>query len=353
MLYDIRSLENSNLDRNRKLDSYIEFSKQFLLKLPYPIIFFIDDNEETYNAIYNSRKELNLLDLTYIYVCDFKTTYFYKHLSRLTELQTTFFIRNGDLSHETPTYVILNNNKFDCIDKSTELNPFNSTHFIWIDFGINHVAQTTELIHEWINKVPDKIKQMCINPYLENTNAKQHFEYIYHNMAGGLFSGSKENMKKYSELFKQKTEDVYNDNWYQIDEAIMTMVHRDNPELFDLYYGDYQGIVSNYLYPIHNMELILNGCQKFLNYNKTKETYDILCYCLKYFEENLDSEFILNYIRLHIIVDYYHNNKMFLPYVINIINILKKRLNTETIHALLEANKANIDHYENKELVLQ
>ena len=44
---------------------------------------------------------------------------------------------------------------------------------------------------------------------------------------------------------------------------------------------------------------------------------------------------------------------MFLPYVINIINILKKRLNTETIHALLEANKANIDHYENKELVLQ
>jgi hypothetical protein len=63
MLYDIRSMENKTIERNRKLDSYIDFSKQFLLKLPYPIVFFIDSNKEAYDAIYNARKDKNLLNL--------------------------------------------------------------------------------------------------------------------------------------------------------------------------------------------------------------------------------------------------------------------------------------------------
>ena len=67
-----------------------------------------------------------------------------------------------------------------------------------------------------------------------------YFENIYHNCAGGLFSGSKENMLKYIELFKQKTEQIYSEDWYQIDEAVMTMVQRENYDLFDFFYGDEQ-----------------------------------------------------------------------------------------------------------------
>ena len=355
MLYDIRSMENNQIERNRKLDSYIDFSKKFLLKLPFPIIFFIDENEETYNAIYNSRKELNLLDKTYIYKCDFKTTYFYKDFSRLQNLQTQFNILNGELNHETPLYIILNNNKFDCIDKTIELNPFNSSHLIWMDFGINHVAESTEYIYEWINKVPDKIKQMCINPFIENVDTKQHFRFIYHNMAGGLFSGSIENMKKYSELFKNKTDEIYNNNWYQIDEAVMTMVHRENPELFDLFYGDYRGIISNYLSPIHNIDLIIRNCQKMLDYNKVKSAYDILYYCLPYFENNSNSELIFYFIQLNIITNYYNNNKNLLEKIVDLINLKKNseiKYDKEKIYNLLEQNRVNIEYYENKHLIL-
>jgi hypothetical protein len=111
MLYDIRSMETNKIERNRKIESYIDFSKQFLLKLPFPIVFFIDENEETYNAIYNFRKDIGLSDKTCIYMQDFKKTYFYKDLERIEELQKTFFIRNGEIQHETPLYIILNNNK--------------------------------------------------------------------------------------------------------------------------------------------------------------------------------------------------------------------------------------------------
>ena len=353
MLYDIRSMENNQIDRNRNMESYIDFSKQFLLKLPFPIIFFIDDNEETYDAICNSRNECNLLDKTYIFMNDFKTTYFYKYLSRLQELQTQFHIINREIEHETPLYVILNNNKFDCIDTAININPFNSSHFIWMDFGINHVAKNTEIMFDWINNVPDKIKQLCINPFTENVPNKEHFRFIYHNMAGGLFSGSLENMKKYSELFKNKTEEIYNDNWYQIDEAVMTIVHKENPDLFDLYYGDYIGIISNYVSPIHSLNLILHGSQKYINNNRMKDACHVLSYCLKYFENNPNSEEVFYFIEQNIMANCYNNNSLF-EGVINLINLKlssENEYDKEKIHTLLENKKVNISHYENKELI--
>jgi len=355
MIYNINKTDNVNNNNRKRMNNYIELSKKFILTLPYPLIIFIENNEkELYDYIYEIRKNFNLLELTYIYQIDLKETYFYKDLSKLEELQKTYFIINGDLSHETPMYIILNNNKFFFMEKTIELNPFNSSHFIWMDFGINHVAQNTEKIHEWINLIPDKIKQMCINPYIENVDNKQMFQVIYHHTAGGLFSGSKENMLKYIELFKKKTEQIYNENWYQIDEAVMTMVQRDNPELFDLFYGDYQGIISNYLSPIHDIELILKGSQKYIDNNKTKEAHGILFYCLKYFQDNPNKNLVFYFIQQNIIVNYYNNNQSLLDDVIKLINTKLSSNNTvdkELIHTLLNNNKVNISYYKNKELI--
>ena len=355
MLYDIRAIENNIDEKKRKFYRYIDCAKKFLLKLPFPIIFFIDDNEETYNAIYNTRQEHNLLDKTFIYKCDLKTTYFYKYLSRLEELQKTFLIENINLTHETPLYIVLNNNKFHFIDKAIELNIFNSTHFIWMDFGINHIALNTERIFEWIDKVPDKIKQLCTSPYTEPLPPKKYLNYIYHNIAGGLFSGSIENMKKYSELFKNKTEEIYNDDWYQIDEAVMTMVHKDNPDLFDLFYGDYDGIVSNYLSPINSIECIIAASQKYIYYNNNIEDkqkcYSVLCFCIPYFQNNLHDKYIEWFIECHIKVNYDVNNGKLLDSIIKIINSLSEINYNQMLH-FLSKNMNNIKIYENQDVIL-
>ena len=353
MIYDIRKMENYSNDDNRNINGYIDLAKNFILKLPYPIVIFIDTNEkEIYNSIYNTRASHNLSHLTHIYNLDFKETYFYKDLSKITELQQTFFIRNGDLIHETPLYVILNNNKFCFLEKTIELNPFNSSHFIWMDFGINHVAKDPEYIHEWITKVPDKIKQLCINPYIENIEPKTYFQNIYHNCAGGLFSGSKENMLKYIELFKQKTEQIYNEEWYQIDEAVMTMVQRENYELFDFFYGDYEGIISNYLKPLHSWWLINLNIEKCLNMNSTKYLYNILIYLDSYFlqEETQSSGGFYNYITNNIICNYYQNSRNLRSIVIDLIN-LKLSQDDQNIRDILIFNKNNIAFYENKGLI--
>jgi hypothetical protein len=343
MFYDIRTKEESKSSVVKKLDRYFDLAKNFILKLPYNLIIFTD-NQSCIDLVNKERE--NRKEQTCICRISFEQLYFYKHIDKLNELQKTFKIYNSFLEKETPRYIVLTNNKFDFIETAINLNPFNSNHFIWMDFGINHVAKNTELINEWIYNIPDKVKQMCINPYIENVNPKKYFEYTYHNIAAGVFSGSKEYLLKYVELFKQKTEEIYNDNWYQLEEAVMTIIHRENPHMFELYYGDFQGIISNYLSPIHNLNLILKSSQKCINYGNTKQCYEMLSYSLTYFKNNLDSELIFDFISQHIIVDYHYNNKLLLPEIIELIKIKKSSTNQshrEKISNLL----SNIKLYDN------
>lgn len=302
-----------------------------------------------FDLVNNERKDLQ--DKTCIYKTKMEDTYYYKDREKLIELQEKYTIFNGHLEHETPMYIILTNNKFYFMETAVHLNPFNSSHFVWMDFGVNHVARNNEQIHNWIYKIPDKIKQLCINPYIENVENKIMFQNIYHHTAAGLFTGSKENILKYCDLFKEKTQQMYDEEWYQLDEAMMTMIQRENPQLFEFYYGDYQGIISNYVFPIHNIDLILQESQKFIDYNKTNMAYEVLCYCNTYFKNNPNDERMYYYIQQHIIVDYYCNNKLLLHDVINFINLLKNNNNNRIMH-LLHLNRENIHFYANKNLIL-
>jgi len=346
MFYKIREKENINLDcsLNHPIERYLKFADEYILKLPYNLIVFTDSIDVA-DYIREKRKEK-----LYIFNVPFEDTHYYKHLTTIVELQSKFNIINGNREHETPLYIILNNNKFYFMEKAIELNPFNSEHFIWIDFGINHVAKNPEKINEWFLFIPDKIKQLCINPYIENIDNKTMFKYIYHHIAGGLFSGSKENLLKYCNLFKEKTEQIYSEEWYQIDEAVMTMVQRENPDLFDLYYGDYQGIISNYISPIHNIDLILRGSQKCIDSNKTKIAFDILCYCNNYFNQNKSDPNVLHFIQQHIIVDYYNNDKKLLLNVIDLINYLQYQ-SGNTIKDFFKINATNLSYYMNRDLI--
>jgi hypothetical protein len=270
-VYNIRKQETNSQQNNRSYGTYVELADQFILKLPYPLYVFVSDDEdgiELEHFIYYTRLRSGIIDKTYVHRINLQDTYFYRYIDQIKDAQCKFYLINGHLSHETPLYITLNNNKFFFIGQAISKNIFNTSHFVWIDFGINHVARNTEEIHNWITNVPDKVKQMCINPYLETHDRKAFFQYIYHHTAGGLFSGSATNLLQYVKLYTEMYELILRQGWYQIDEAVMTMVQRDNPNLFEFYYGDYQGIVSNYLRPIHNLDLInimLEKAKRFEN----------------------------------------------------------------------------------------
>jgi len=357
-IYNIRKIEGSNYKNNKQLDKYIELASQFILTLPYPLIVFIDDSlkldpelQELEKIIIEKRS--SLCSKTLIYKEKFENTYFYKDLDKLTRLQKTFNIINLNYEKDSPIYIILNNNKFYFMEKAIDINFANSSHFIWMDFGINHVANDPNMIHDWVLHIPDKIKQLCINPYIDSGEHKEIFRNTWHHTAAGLFSGNAANIKLYIKLFKERLDQVYAEEWYQLEEAIMAIVQRENPGLFDFFYGDYDGIIANYAEAKYSLHIIFAGLQKCLQHNNTGFAYNVVRYLDSYFlkEENQGTAYFYEYINYNIICCYYQNDALLHVNALDLINkcLLKGDGN---MRVLLEQNRSNLAYYKNRGLIL-
>uniref|UniRef100_A0A6C0HL68 Uncharacterized protein n=1 Tax=viral metagenome TaxID=1070528 RepID=A0A6C0HL68_9ZZZZ len=357
MFYNIRKKDNDISDFHRKQETFYELAANFILKIKGPLFICMDeDDEEFHTFVMSKRREYGLAELTYCYRENFEKSYFYKYVDRIKELQSSYQIYNGNARHETPLYITLNNNKFYYMERAIELNPTNSEKFIWLDMGINHVAKEPFLIEQWLDTIPvDKIKQMCINPLLESDKHCDIFHNIYHHTAGGLFAGGLQIMQKYITLYKSKTEQIYNDEaWYQIDEAIMTMIQWENRGMFDFYYGDYEGIITNFTVPKYSIELILVSAEKCLKFNNTLETFKIMKYLEPYFISELHQtgDALYKYININIICNYYHNGKQLLDSVIGLINSkLVKGCNR--MKHMVSSNAKNLEFYTNKDCICE
>lgn len=354
--FDLRQgvVENRspNGDEIKKKQKYFDLAKDFILKLPYPLVFFTND-DDLISFIKIHRKEY--MKITYLWKINFEDLYFQKYAEEIQRNKSFHIIRNECPIKDTIPYIIVNYNKFDFLSKAMDINPFESTHFLWLDFGINHIASNTEEIHRWILEIKDPIRQLCINPYFSlDQNHKSYFTFHYHNMAGGLFSGSIQNLLQYKDLFEKKLNQILFEKWYQNDEAIMTLVHYENPKLFDLYYGDYKGIVSNYLKPIHNIHIIMDMIYKCNRFSKYDFLYPILQYLIPFYQIKENQ---MKYVSLyHLFIDtYIQVNAMFQDHLnIDIIYLINQGIyhqQKEIIH-LLNKNKKMISSLKNKDLLI-
>jgi hypothetical protein len=341
-----------NGDEIKKKQKYFNLAKDFILKLPYPLIFFTND-DDLISFIEIHRKEY--LEKTCICKIAFEDLYFQKYSKEIQENKSFHKIRNECPIKDTIPYIILNYNKFDFLSKAIDINPFQSSHFLWLDFGINHIASNTEEIHKWILEIKDPIRQLCINPYFSfDQNHKSYFTYHYHNMAGGLFSGSIQNILQYKELFEKKIIQILSEKWYQNDEAIMTLVHYENPQLFDLYYGDYQGIVSNYQKPIHNINIIMDMIYKCNRFSKFDFLYHILQYLIPFYQikEN-QTKYVSLY---HLFIDnYIQVNSIFNDHIdIDFIYMINQGIyhKQKDIIQLIYKNEQIISSLKNKNLLI-
>jgi hypothetical protein len=194
---------------------------------------------------------------------------------------------------------------------------------------------------------------MCINPYLEADNPRDLFHNIFHHIAGGLITGSRVHLLQYVGLYKAKWAAILEEGWYQIDEAVMSMVQRADRALFTFYYGDYEGIIANYHAPDLSMNLIMAAAEKTVRYNRLDETFAIMIYLRPYFqmEWNQFSGHFYQYIQYNIICNWFGGNgEVLLDDVIELIN---KKINGGDwyIRQVLENNRDGLRRYRNCDLI--
>ena len=221
---DLNTTEDRPL--NRDTNFYIKKGKE-LLSNPYPFIVFID--KITYELI------------------DIKRDNILFHIISLSDLnlpnKDIMLPANRNLKKDTFYYLSIMCKKTFFIKKAIEMNPFNSTHFSWIDFGILHIIKNDNEMNKF-HKSLERISNYkcnkiripgCIHPdYIEFLSNR-----IIWSFCGGFFCGDKESLL----IFCNETENIVSllekHNFLLWEVNIWLLIYKKNPELFDWYPGDH------------------------------------------------------------------------------------------------------------------
>lgn len=139
-------------------------------------------------------------------------------------------IHNGDV------YKIWNT-KFDFLKEAIELNPFNSTKFIWNDIGSmrnNEFSTLLNIYPKYNNISNSQLDIIQMNHFLPNDYNKLFFNTGEIRFSGSIFGGTYETILKLHTLY-YKMFDHYVKNNYFIgdDQMILASTYIQNSELFN------------------------------------------------------------------------------------------------------------------------
>jgi hypothetical protein len=143
-----------------------------------------------------------------------------------------------------------------------ETNPFQSTHFAWINFCIERMGFKNLIrLDEALSVKRDKFSTCYIDYIPESlvNNTAEYFKMGRCGMCSGFFTGNETYMYNVCDLIENKFLEYLHLGYGHADEQLYTAVYFQNTDLFEHYYGDYQQMITNYVYiydapepPIYN-----------------------------------------------------------------------------------------------------
>ena len=109
---------------------------------------------------------------------------------------------------DTTEFMILMNNKIEFIENTIKNNPWNSTHFAWIDFSIFYVFKNPEFCKNWLQflSVTKLAPHFLTIPGCPNINklieiGDNILNNVYWRFCGGFFIGDKDSLLDFYHLY--------------------------------------------------------------------------------------------------------------------------------------------------------
>jgi hypothetical protein len=211
--------------KNKHNDAYLKWFRT-TLDINCPYVFFTDKN--TIDIIKRFRKDLP----TYYIECNIEDFYTYKYKDNL-------------ITHPKHCPSVEVNliwlEKIFMMQKASELNPFNSEWFKWIDSGICVYRQRDTIKKDFsyiekLNCLPkDKFIYSDSEPYHEPFVSKTNY---YHHIAATSFILHKNFINTYTDIYKTYLDKLIDKNNIWTEQVIYTHIFKDHPELhFKLSWG--------------------------------------------------------------------------------------------------------------------
>ncbi len=232
-LYDLASEEKSD---RRSLDEYYKLG-QWLYEIKRPLVIFVESLAIEFYLM-NKRAEYGNGLLTFISRKPFHKLSHYERKDELSELDKIYPIDTPNPKKDTILYKILCWNKLYHMRDAIGLDPFNSSRFVWVDFGCAHFATIPPQIDLILDNVPNKIRYCMTQNFL--TTNKDETEWYKNNnwiITETLWGGSREYLLIYAKLFEEELDYVLNEiHRVPLEGRVMARIIYKYPKLFTLNY---------------------------------------------------------------------------------------------------------------------
>lgn len=234
---------------NRSISEYIEYGKK-LLELPYPKVIFLEQStiDELDGQIFPN---------TTIITFEKHEMYLWKYRDDILKFKTSNV--NGKDSND---YKIVIHQKTQWVANAINSNPYNTSNFVWIDFGIYHIVKNDEDFYKGIThiintqyndnsiRIPGVWNPIHITK--NNTVGISRSELYYkHSLpmwycCGGIFGGKNTILKIFNELVKYESIEL-------VKQGILTW----EVNTWYLVFNKYK-FYMNWYYADHNKQMLYN-----------------------------------------------------------------------------------------------
>jgi hypothetical protein len=261
MFFNLKNLRDASA-QTRPQEFYIENGRE-TLKLKYNMVIFCDLS--TYDFLKKIRDEE--VDSKII-----KTKYYVKNINDYEYYQYNWDIINNNRiksngyknpdDRNTVSYFLMGMFKPLAFLIAKQQNYFNSTHYAWIDLGCNHIVRKlSEYGPRMLDNPNDKIST-CYIHYRSENEIKDMKSYMEYGGQCGIASTAYTVHRDYVERYYTSMFSIFNEMLFtgygHTDETVMVYCYDRHPELFNIYYGDYYSIFTNYHEPIEDYYSIKN-----------------------------------------------------------------------------------------------
>lgn len=300
------------------VEEYMTLGKK-LLNFNHNMIIFTD--YDSYHLIWKFRNEANLLHKTFFIPMNLSDFSLYHLKQKLIPL----FEKEPSDKH-TVDYSILTNSKMEMMYKSSMINPFNTSHFTWIDFGIAKFGEMTNThqLNVLVNSYKEKFSLMQLNYVSKNLiqPGQSHHKNKGSAYAAGCLSGTKSYITKIWELFKVYYQNAVNEGYLCVEEHIFKEIIIDYPQYFDIYYGAYYSVIANFSQIIYHGENIIENiiikARENRDYNTSYKVCNLLYSAWETNKSTLNPYYTLKLLDEYFISSWHTNNKN------NCVEIVKK-----------------------------
>jgi hypothetical protein len=150
-------------------------------------------------------------------------------------------------NRNTASYYLLCMSRYAMLKQVIAENPFGSTHFAWLNICIERMGprnvQELPRVFE-INR--DKFSTCYIDYQRKENYLENVMRWGRCSMCSGFFTGNAHYMKTFCDRIEEKFLKCLKKGYGHADEQLFSLVYFDDPSIFDVYYGDYTEMVTNY-----------------------------------------------------------------------------------------------------------